>query len=132
MLCTGVEDSVGLQSEDCLAVDQELPAFHANCRGKSECKTYFSGLVGAPWTGECQETELTRTNEMRVLYRCGEIILGVSSQDSTHHPAFLQWSAITGRTTCSLRPAWTRRCCRTAGRTRRRSPPWQRRIKRIF
>ena len=74
MLCTGVEDNVGLQSEDCLAVDKELPAFHANCRGKSECKTYFSGLVGAPWTGECQETELTRTNEMRVLYRCGEII----------------------------------------------------------
>ena len=70
MLCNGKEDSIKLQSQDCLDVDSELKNLHFNCLDKSECKSYWVKPIGTTWTGECNET-LTRKNELTVQYRCG-------------------------------------------------------------
>ena len=66
-----MEDSVKLQSEDCLDVDSELQNLHLNCRGKSECKSYWVQPIEKEWTGECKE-KLNRKNELTVQYRCGK------------------------------------------------------------
>ena len=70
-LCNGKEDSVQLQTQDCLDVDSELASLHDNCKGTSECKSYWVKPVAKQWSGECNET-LTRKNELTVVYRCGE------------------------------------------------------------
>ena len=69
-LCNGKEDTVKLQTQDCLDVDSELKSLHNNCRGDSECKSYWVPAK-KKWTGECNET-LTRKNELTVVYRCGK------------------------------------------------------------
>ena len=70
LLCNGEEDTVELQSQHCLETDAKLRSLHANCRGKSQCKSYWTKPVGIEWKGECNET-LTRKNELTVQYRCG-------------------------------------------------------------
>ena len=71
ILCNGKEDSVKLQSQDCLDVDSELESLHTNCKSKSECKSYWVKPIAKQWTGECNET-LSRKNELTVQYRCGK------------------------------------------------------------
>ena len=70
-LCNGEEDKIRLRSEDCLEVDASLESFHKNCRGHSECKSYWATPADIKWKGECNET-LARKNELTAKYRCGK------------------------------------------------------------
>ena len=76
-----------LQSQDCLLEDAELSTLYQvgcpvkvittvsqrscqNCRGGSECKSYFS-VSHSGWTGECAE-KVNRRNELTVDFLCGQ------------------------------------------------------------
>ena len=52
-----------------------LATVHQNCRGSSTCSVYSDAGIARNWTGECFETQQTRTNEFRVKYRCGKIVM---------------------------------------------------------